>query len=49
MECNAVLTEWELEQQAKHIEAITAGAFGQVVGGGHSGPVDRSGPVTLDA
>lgn len=50
IECNEILTEWEMEQEEKRLEAFAAGALLSAYGGsGTRGKVDRDGPIMLDA
>jgi hypothetical protein len=45
MECNAVLTEWEMETEARRIEAVVAGMFTEP-----SRPTPtNTGPIPLNA
>ena len=45
MECNAVLTEWEMESEARRVEAAVAGMFTEP----SKPPPTRGGPIVLNA
>jgi hypothetical protein len=46
MECNAILTEWEMEIEARRIESAVAGLFAEST----TKPAPKqSGPIVLNA